>query len=175
MLFVLLRKVAFGTLFIISQLNFQLCFSSEDPASSPKRKQSPLPQNRKEHFCLLFVCISGTTVIYSITCYTEPFHCATRQKRDEVSQLATGESAFSSIKVSSSSIKGFTCDWMLFSLAPPFLPLASVSVLQSNCKQFPRYRLSSPESSAHPFSSPLNHDAFHLSHLGIPQLPNKDI
>lgn len=34
MLFVLLRKVAFGALFIISQLNFQLCFGSEDPASS---------------------------------------------------------------------------------------------------------------------------------------------
>ena len=117
MLLVLLRKVAL----IISPLHFQLCFGGEDPASPPKEKSVVPRQNRKEeHFYLLLVCISWITVLYSIICYTESFHSAASQKRDEVSQLATGESAFSSIKVSSSSIKGFTCDWMLFFICSPF-------------------------------------------------------
>lgn len=91
------------------------------------------------------------------------------KKREEGSQLATGQSAFSSIKVSSSSIKGFTCDWMLFSFVPPVF-LASLSVLQSNCKSFPRYRL--PPSlqffSSHPINFPLSTDAFSLSYSAPP-------
>lgn len=167
--------MVFGTLFIISQLNFQLYLGVKIQAH-PKGKSGTLHQNKKEeHFSLLWVCVSWLTSIYSVICYTESFCCAVSQREVRWASWPLGK-VLSHLLKHLPPVKGLTCHWMLCSCAAPVFPLASLSALQPNCQQFPRYRPPSLEPfSTHPTDSPLGTDAFSLSYSGTHQLPNKDI